>query len=230
MPASAYELASRERHVAVHPARVIVRCRGDALDAKLVALTFDDGPGDWTGAILDLLAAHGARATFFVLGHSIAGREDVLRRTVADGHELGNHTFGHHHPLELSDAALREELRLTSERIADVTGVPPRLARPPYGEDAERFAQIAAELELSPTVLWSVDPLDWQEPPSQTVARRTLDAIHPGAIVDLHDGFRIRGDVERSRQPTAEAVARIIPALHERGYELVTVSELLSRR
>jgi peptidoglycan/xylan/chitin deacetylase (PgdA/CDA1 family) len=178
-----------------------------------------------TPALLDLLARHSARATFFVLGHRVAGREDVLRRTVAEGHEVGNHLFSHRRPSQLTDDELRDELMRTGERIADVLGFRPQLVRPPYGEDADRVARVAAELGLGPVVLWSVDPRDWEEPPAAAIVERTLAGLEPGAIVDLHDGFT-PWRAGANRQPTVDAVAHILPALGVRDYRCVTVSEL----
>jgi peptidoglycan-N-acetylglucosamine deacetylase len=150
----------------------------------------------------------------------------VLRRTAAEGHEIGNHLYSHRHPAELSDDELRAELTRTGERIEEVLGTPPRLVRPPYGEDAERVARVAAELGLGPTVLWSVDPSDWEEPPPEEIVRRTLAGVEPGAIVDLHDGFTPWRH-EASRQATVEALAQLLPALSARGYRCVTASEVL---
>jgi peptidoglycan/xylan/chitin deacetylase (PgdA/CDA1 family) len=197
--------------------------------SPLVALTFDDGPGDWTPAILDLLAEHGARATFFVLGASIAGREEVLARTAAEGHELGNHGWTHTNPERLSEDELRAELVRTGRRIEEVAGVTPRLARPPYGKGEERFERVAAEAGFAPTVYWTIDPEDWDAPPAETIVRSVLDELHPGAIVDLHDGFREGTGSTRDRDPTVAALGELLPALAERGYGCVTVSELLSR-
>jgi peptidoglycan/xylan/chitin deacetylase (PgdA/CDA1 family) len=194
---------------------------------NLIALTFDDGPGAVTGAILDLLGRHSARATFFVLGSSIDGREDVLRRTAAEGHEIGNHLYSHRHPAQLSDEELRHELTSTSERIEEVLGTPPRLVRPPYGEDGERVGRVARELGHGPVVLWSVDPRDWEEPPPEEIVRRTLAGVKPGAIVDLHDGFTPRPQ-ETSRQATVEALAQLLPALNARAYRCVTASAVLA--
>lgn len=188
-----------------------------------IALTFDDGPGPWTAAILDLLAEHGAWATFFVLGSNVEGREAVLRRAVAEGHELGNHTFDHHDPRRLSDEELRAELERTGAVVRRAAGVDPRLARPPYGHDAERFARVAAGLGLE-TVLWTVDPRDWTEPPAKRLARRILRQARDGAIVDLHDGVPGRSLPGRSRQPTVDALALVLPELRRRGFELVTLS------
>ena len=113
---------------------------------RVLALTFDDGPSSSTTPILDLLRAHGAQATFFVLGKSIAGHEHVLRRAVEEQHELGNHLHSHTHPGWLTDDELRCELRQTQELVERATAVSPRLVRPPYGEDPDRVARVAAEL------------------------------------------------------------------------------------
>ena len=189
---------------------------------RLIALTFDDGPSDVTPRVLDVLAAHGRRSTFFVLGRSVPGREHMLQRAVTEGHELGNHLFSHTHPGWLEDAELLEELERTSALIERATAVRPRLVRPPYGEDSERVAAIAAGIGLEPTVLWTVDPKDWRPSEPQRLAEHVLRAARPGAIVDLHDGG--------GTDATAEALGLLLPALAERGYLAVTVSELLATR
>ena len=189
---------------------------------RLIALTFDDGPSDVTPRVLDVLAAHGGRSTFFVLGRSVPGREHTLQRAVTEGHELGNHAWSHTHPGWLEDAALGEELERTTALIERVAGVRPRLVRPPYGEDPERVAAIAAGVGLAPTVLWTVDPKDWRPSDPDRIADHVLRAARPGAIVDLHDG----GGTES----TVTALERLLPALVERGYQAVTVSELLATR
>jgi peptidoglycan/xylan/chitin deacetylase (PgdA/CDA1 family) len=196
---------------------MIVRSRADIAE-PLVALTFDDGPSEWTGPILDLLAAHGARATFFVVGSAIAEREATLQRAREEGHEVGSHTFSHLHPASLGDDELREEIR----RGAEAAGRDARLVRPPYGEDPERFDRLARELGLGPTVLWSVDPEDWRATDPELIAMRVVDEVAPGAIVDLHDG-------RRPQPATVVAVERMLPALAGRGLRPVTVSELLAR-
>lgn len=202
----------------------VVRC-AEVGDRRLLALSFDDGPGDWTEAILDLLERHDARATFFVLGRQIAGREATLRRALAGRHEVGNHTWSHVRADALSETELRRELERTSEAVRAATGVDCILARPPYGADAERFAAVAKRIGLAPTVLWSVDPEDWRESSSAAIVRSVLEDAHPGAIVDLHDGW---GRTPQSRQPSVEALGELVPALVSRGYALVTVSELLA--
>jgi peptidoglycan-N-acetylglucosamine deacetylase len=190
----------------------------------LIALTFDDGPGDCTPAILDLFGRHGARATFFCLGERVRGREPVLQRALAEGHEAGNHLFSHRHPNALSDDEIREEILRTVAEIERATGARATLLRPPYGEEPERVAAVGAEVGLGPVVVWSIDPEDWKAPPASAIVQQVLDEARPGAIVDLHDGW---GRTPGSRQPTVQALERLLPELALRGFELVTVSELL---
>lgn len=190
-------------------------------ERQVAALTFDDGPSRHTERILDLLGAHRAQGTFFVCGHSVQGNEQTLRRTIADGHELGNHTWSHPRADEASDEALAREISSTSDEIERVAGVRPVLMRPPYGRDAARVAEIAAGLGLPWTVLWSVDPEDWKDVTAEEIVRIVVSGIRPGAIVDLHDG-------RRGHEPTTAAVARILERLGADGYRFVTVSELLA--
>jgi peptidoglycan-N-acetylglucosamine deacetylase len=197
----------------------------DVGERALIALTFDDGPGDWTPEILDALGRHGSRATFFYLGERVHGREQVVQRAVAEGHEPGNHLFSHRHPEALSDEEIRDEIVRAGVEIERATGAPAGLLRPPYGEEPERVAAIGAELHLGPVVLWSIDPEDWKSPPAEAIVEHVLEEARAGAIVDLHDGW---GRTPRDRQPTVEALERLLPELRTRGFELVTVSELLT--
>jgi peptidoglycan-N-acetylglucosamine deacetylase len=193
----------------------------------LLALTFDDGPSRWTGPILDLLDEAGAKATFFVLGVSIYGREDVLHRIVGGGHELGNHTQSHPDPAQVSDEVLIEELRAAGEAIAAVAGRAPRLVRPPYGGDPRRVSRAARAVGAGPVIMWSVDPADWRQPEAGPIIEHVLEHVRHGSIVDLHDGIPPDSNGTPSRQATVDAVAELVPELQRRGYRLVTVSDLL---
>ena len=199
----------------------IVRQREGGARERTIALTFDDGPSEQTPAVLDLLARAGARATFFVQGEAIAGREPILRRTAAEGHELGNHLYSHPHAAELTEEELEREIAETSHAIDRAAGVVPSLVRPPYGEDAERVARVAGRLGFSATVLWSVDPGDWADTSSDEITRRVLTGARPGGIVLLHDGRH-----DRSR--TLDALPAIVDGLQRQGYRLAPVSDLLA--
>jgi peptidoglycan/xylan/chitin deacetylase (PgdA/CDA1 family) len=191
-----------------------------------IALTFDDGPSEWTPLILDLFKAHGARATFFVLGSAAGGREDIVRRAAAEGHEIGNHTFSHQDPERLADDVLRDELERTGALLEPLVGARPSHFRPPYAATNYRVADVARSAGLERTVLRSIDPADWKETDAAAIAAHVLERARPGAIVCLHDGNLPH---ERpSRQPTVDALAEMVPELTARGYRLVTVSELLA--
>ena len=190
----------------------------------LVALTFDDGPGPQTPAILDLFAAHRGHGTFFVLGESVEGREQILARTQAEGHEIGNHTYSHPHAMRCTDDELAHDI----VRCQRTLGHAPTLFRPPYGEDALRCARIAAARMLPTTVLWSVDPSDWLERDPAAIAAAILDGLAPGAIVDLHACWPRVTSTVADRTPTVEALVLVLPELAARGYRTVTVSELVA--
>jgi peptidoglycan/xylan/chitin deacetylase (PgdA/CDA1 family) len=207
----------------------ILRAR-PTVRSRVVALTFDDGPSIWTPPILDLLQEHDARATFFVLGSSVPGKEDVLRRTLAEGHEIGNHTANHLDPAAVSDGALVEQIRRGADVIEAACGHRPRLARPPYGGAPDRFAAAARQAGAGLTVLWSIDPADWDKADSAPIVERVLRELRPGAIVDLHDGIPEDSSGAPSRQATVDAVADILRELGARGYRAVTVSELIAAR
>ena len=193
-----------------------------------VALTFDDGPSEWTGAIADALEAHGCRGTFFVLGPAVERHPEVVARLAAGGHEVGNHLWSHADPLEQDPAEIRAELDRTAQAVGAVTGARPRLVRPPYCGAPGKVARAAARGGADLVVIRSVDPEDWRAASAGEIVERVLERVGAGDIVCLHDGVAPGNRGTPSRAPTAEAVARLVPALLERGLRPVTVSELLA--
>jgi peptidoglycan-N-acetylglucosamine deacetylase len=187
-------------------------------DVAAVAVTFDDGPGAATPAVLDVLARHRARATFNLLGARVRHGAALARRALADGHELGVHGWRHR---DMSGDPLRAwaELARGKAAIEAVTGVTPRVYRPPYGESSRRLELAARTLGLV-TVTWDVDPRDWEEPGADAIRARVAAGVQPGSIVLLHDDRPALG-------PTAVALDGILADLAERGLETVTVSRLL---
>ena len=177
--------------------------------------------------MLDALRAHGARATFFAVGRYVEARPEIVRRAIDEGHELGNHTFDHVDAAhERDDDVLRGQIARTNAAIEAVTGVAPRLIRPPFGKDVARVARLGRELGLEPTVLWSAQGWDWDVTSADDIAALALRDCAPGGIVVLHDGVPPGGGP--SRAPMLAALAEILGALARDGYELVTVSELLA--
>ena len=183
-----------------------------------VALTFDDGPGALTSALLDVLGERGVRATFNVLGERVRGREELLGRTIAEGHELGSHAERHHRLAGRPLDALAQLVR-TNAALHVATGVSPRVFRAPYGAVSPGVVR-AARLAGLVTVGWDVDPRDYETPGADAIHARVADAVGPGSIVLLHDD-------RRALEQTVTAVERILATLDERGLRCVTVSELL---
>jgi peptidoglycan-N-acetylglucosamine deacetylase len=187
-------------------------------DRRAVALTFDDGPGALTADLLEVLAAAGARATFNVLGSRVRGREELLARTLAGGHELGSHAERHERlagrPLDAYLQLLRTNAAL---RTAVDTG--PRIFRAPYGSVSAGVVR-AARLAGLTTVGWDVDPRDYETPGADAIHARVAATVRPGSIVLLHDD-------RRALAQTVTATERILATLAARGLSAVTVSELL---
>jgi peptidoglycan/xylan/chitin deacetylase (PgdA/CDA1 family) len=186
---------------------------------RQVALTFDDGPCARTAEIADILASHGARATFFVIGKGIPEHEDLLRRLVSCGHEIGNHSFNHP---KLAGKPLLSvyQIARTGRRVRAVVGSAPRLFRPPHTR-FDAWVLLAARLTGVTLVTWSLDPLDWS--PTTTPPElhdHVAAAVRDGDIVVLHDN-------ELEWTPTLTALPGILRTLQARGYRMVTVSELL---
>lgn len=210
-------VADRLALAATGAGREIVRA-GSAT-TRAVALSFDDGPSlSNTPVVLDLLESVGARATFFVVGEFMRGREAVLERAVAHGHELGNHTFTHPKTAHLTRDELYEEISRTNAAIESVGGRP-RLLRPPFGKDRRRFVQFARELGMV-VALWSIDSGDTRGATGDEIASALIRDTTPGSIVLLHDGGDLRAD-------TLAACGTYVPAIVADGFRLVTISELL---
>jgi len=190
---------------------------------RAIALTFDDGPGESTPMLLDLLAKHDVRATFFQCGVNVRRLPEVARQVAADGHCIGNHTVSHRRLSLRSAEFIYSEMAEAQTIIADVTGCEPRYFRPPYG--VRWFGLRSAQRRLRLTsVLWSTIGKDWKWP-TEAVASRLVAGAANGAIFCLHDGRTLQ---ERPNiDNTLEAVARVIPMLRDQGFHFETVNEIL---
>ena len=186
-------------------------------DRPMIALTFDDGPGPYTERLLDAFAASGGRASFFLVGRNIDAYPDTVRRAVAEGHELASHSWSHPQLTKLAQDELLRQLTATREKIMEVAGVDTRLVRPPYGSVNKTVKSVAAQQDLV-LVTWSVDPRDWDSRNADKVYHAILNTVQDGAIILCHD----------IHESTVEAMERLIPELQRQGYQLVTVTELLT--
>ena len=189
------------------------------VDGPYIAMTFDDGPhGTNTPKLLEMAAKRHIKLTFFVLGECVEQNPTVLQREVAEGHEIGNHSWSHPNLAKLSDEAVRSQLQRTEDIIVKTAGVKPKLMRPPYGELTKR-QRIWVNRDFGyKVILWDVDPLDWKRPGPSVVARRIIAGTRPGSIILSHD----------IHPPTIAAMSQVFDALLAKGLKFVTVSELLA--
>jgi peptidoglycan/xylan/chitin deacetylase (PgdA/CDA1 family) len=221
---AAWRPAAPRVRVAV-PARVLQSCSGRSgqvraasRSGKRVALTFDDGPGGQTEAVLRTLADMGVPGTFFIVGSMTGGQQALLQRMLAGGHVLANHTFGHVDMTAISDAGGLEELSAGNRAIAAATGFRPCLFRAPYGAVNSRVVGLAGRLGLL-TVGWSVDPGDWRRPGAAAIAADVMANTRSGSVILMHDGGG-------SDAGTPTALRSVVQRLRDRGYRFVTVPEL----
>ena len=178
----------------------------------MVALTFDDGPSVYTDSILDTFEHYDQRCTFFIVGDRISWNEDQTRREAELGCEQGNHTFGHNRLTSLTDTEIKNNLKNTDDELIRVTGNPSTCLRPPEGKWNETVQAACG----CPIILWSVDSRDWETKDSESTCKHVIGKVKDGDIVLMHDLYK----------STAEAVEKIVPALLDEGFQLVTVEEM----
>ena len=198
------------------------RYRGDTSRAVL-ALTFDDGPSESTPALLEVLAKHGVRATFFMCGKNVRRLPEVARQVHAQGHEIGNHTDSHPRFDFKSPDYIYREIAAAQDTIQETTGVTPRLFRAPYGVRWFGLRRAQERLRLT-GVMWTVIGRDWRWPGSR-VAHRLIRHAANGGILCLHDGRSLRPAPDI--RATLEAVGAALPRLQELGFKFETASETL---
>jgi len=186
---------------------------------KWVALTFDDGPHpEWTPKFIDLLKSKNVKATFFLIGPNVQKHQDIARLLAEGGFELANHTMTHPQFRSASKEKISEELGRTNEIIKEVTGIPAvTLMRPPYGQYPQKVQDVCDELGLK-IVTWNIDTDDWRATTKEDeMTSNVMKNLKDGAIILMHD---------RSEK-AYNTTARIIDDIRAKGYEFVTVSELL---
>ncbi len=189
-----------------------------SVPGNYVALTFDDGPSaSVTPKVLDILKRHHVRATFFVLGENVVRNKGIVARAAAEGHEIASHSWNHPNLSKMSQAQVISQMDRTAAAIREATGSEPALMRPPYGATNRTLGGMLMARYGTPSVLWDVDTVDWRHPGVNVVIRRAVGGAHNGSIILLHD----------IHASTLAAVEGVVEGLKARGFQLVTVSELI---
>lgn len=203
----------------VPPPGAKVRYNSVHTDQMALAMTFDDGPHPVnTPKLLDLLKERNIKATFFLVGERVKMHPEIVRRILAEGHEVANHTWTHPSLVSISDEKIRSEFQRTADAIWDAAQYRPHLMRPPFGATNKRIEQFIFNEFGYSSIIWSVDPNDWRRPGVQVVANRLIAGAHKGAIMLAHD----------IHAPTIEAMPQVFDALLAKGYKFLTVSQLIN--
>ena len=191
------------------------------VDGPYIAMTFDDGPSaETTPRLLDILKQRNLKVTFFEIGQNAERNPAIVKRILAEGHEIGNHSWTHPQLSKLSDERVTEEITKTQDAIknASGSGYTPTLLRPPYGAITARQKEwIEKQFGLS-IIMWSVDPFDWKRPGESVIEQRILAGARPGAIILSHD----------IHKQTVDAMPATLDALIAKGFKFVTVSQLIA--
>ena len=186
-------------------------------DKPMVALTFDDGPYAPVGnRIMDCLAQYGGKATFFMVGERVGSYKTEVRRMVAEGHEVANHTMNHKYLQKLGAAQIQAQVNQGNDAIQAACGVRPTLLRLPGGN---HNATVMANAGM-PMIQWNIDTLDWKTRNADKTVAAVLNHVKDGDIILMHELYGATGD----------AVLRIVPELHKRGFQMVTVSQMAAAK
>jgi len=208
--------ALKAKAVVAQPVEIPFIKRGPAVENR-IALTFDDGPTPGvTDRILDELKRRDLKATFFMIGRNVAAAPDLARRVLAEGHDIGNHTYTHPKLTTLPDAEVEREIQQTQDVFDEVLHYRSTWFRPPFGELRQNQAHLLASRNLG-IVLGNVDPSDWSQPGEAKISGTILSDTKAGSIIICHDLYA----------QTAACIGGVLDGLLERGYSPVTLSRLL---
>ena len=198
-----------------------------ARGTRQIALTYDDGPNDpHTLTLIELLARHEVKATFFMIGRYVRERPDIARAAAAAGHAIGNHTFSHPLLIFKSEAHTRAELISCHQALDDAIGEHSNLFRPPFGGRRPATLRIVRELGLQ-TAMWNVTGYDWNSPPASEIEAKVSRQLSRtgGDVILLHDGGHRTLGADRAQ--TVIATANLIQRYKDKGFEFVTVPEMM---
>jgi peptidoglycan/xylan/chitin deacetylase (PgdA/CDA1 family) len=202
----------------VIPTAPVIKTSSD----KVVALSFDDGPDEkWTPKILDILKEQNVKATFFLVGTQVKKHPDMVKRILAEGHDISNHSWDHKDLTKLTPQAMSDEIKNTSEAIFEAAGVYPNLCRAPYGATNSSVKEVA-KTQGCVMVGWQVDTRDWAGDSVDTMMKAVRSQVRPGAVVLEHSFGGKNSDLSN----TVALLPQMISYLKSEGYSIVKVSDL----
>jgi len=195
--------------------------------SRTLALTYDDGPNDpHTLRLIEVLARHDVKATFFVLGRFVAQKPEIVRALAAAGHVIGNHSWDHPRLIFASNAELRRQVEQTQDAIFEACGVTPTLFRPPFGGRRPGTLSAVRELRLEP-VMWNVTCYDWKATSAGKVVAHAQRQIRGGDVILMHDGDQRAMGADRSH--TVEATHRLVAQYKAEGFEFASIPEMMAK-
>lgn len=197
---------------------------------NVVAITFDDGPNPiYTPQILDILKEKDVKATFFVVGLHVKKYPEIARRIVAEGHDIGNHTYTHKDLVPSTRRMVLAQVHKTDHVIKHVTGVATNLFRPPRGIYSSAVRKLLVDEERYHFILWSVSSTDWRKISPGNILKRVARYTRPGAILLFHDSGALIRREGGSRENTVESLGMVIDYLRGKGYEIMPITEMIRR-
>lgn len=207
------EKETKRTETEVRESSSILEKSGEEKDIMKIALTFDDGPSKYTSRLSEGLKKKGVSATFFLLGANVEKYPEEGKKLAEDGHLLGNHSYSH---VQLNNIPLKkayQEIIKTNNLIYETTGEYPQYVRPPFGEWS---SQLEKQVEMFP-VFWNLDSLDWKVKNTEKIVKTVADQTKEGSIILMHDGY----------ETSVEAAFQIVDLLQKRGFEFVTVDQMI---
>lgn len=200
----------------IHPQDVFINGQGSL---PQVALTFDDGPDNViTPKVLDVLKQHQIHGTFFFVGNKVNNYSTVVKRALAEGNQVASHAYSHQELNKMNQADIKKEFVASDKALNQVLGLKPAMIRPPFGAINQDVLDVC-KAEQEKIILWSIDTLDWSQPEPEHIAKNVLDNVRPGEIILMHSS--------QGHEATVNALPLIIKGLQQKGYQMVTLSELL---
>lgn len=219
VPSAAAGVASAPSGVPAAPARAFQPWTAANVDGPYIAITFDDGPNpETTPKLLKMLQERGIKATFFVVGMRAIENPEILRKIVAEGHEIGNHSWNHPQLNKIPVEAADKQIADTTAAIENATGQKVRYLRPPYGAMTNPLRHHIEDKYGLSFIYWSADSLDWKKREAQSIYDKIMAQTRPGGIILAHD----------IHPTTVAAMPRVLDALLAKGYKFVTISELIA--